>query len=753
MKTGKSVPLLVSLALLSGAGCGSDGGPVVSGSDVFVGQDAVTDEGTVVLPDPGGEDAGPVDVPSKPDLFETQDVFDVPVPGDHGDVQIPEVGPDATDQGPGDMPGDPGEDVTMEDTADETVEDIPPEDVDVPPPGPQPCDPCLDDTDCEGIGLCMDLGMSLYVCGVHCGPNQQCPSGYLCEVAATSEGPSAAQCIPPNSCPCNDTLEGETYACSKTNLQGTCEGVETCVNGTWMDCDAPEPMEEACNDKDDDCDGETNEGFGTITCGLGICKHTVDACDANGDVVCDPMEGALQVDLPDGNGEDSDCDGIDGTETLSVFVASTTGLDSNPGTKTLPVKTLTAGILVAVKDGKRDVLVSEGLYQETPEFVGGVNVHGGYRVYEGWKRYKTSKADIFGGDVAARAIDIVQPTVVSRLRIKAQNGTEPGQHSLGLWVMNSTDALVFENCEIRAGYASNGDPGVSAEVAKVGGVGGKGGNGCEHKNNSVICGECGQPEKGAGGVGPCGGTGGNGGSPGYKNGAGATGQVGCCTTDGGAGGSSKGDGKKGQDGAGGLPGSDGSGGDWSLNVTQAGIEGSHGTAGTAGSDGNGGGGGGGGGGGPGICPDYGGGGGGGGGGGCGGSGGEGGQAGGSSVAVALWNSTVQFTDCWLRTDGAGEGGNGGSGSTGGSGGAGGLGGASHDGSGSGGSGGAGGSGGNGGHGSGGSGGSDVGILCGGAGKPELKGCTFDLGLGGLGGAGPGVSGKDGVVVETLGCDN
>jgi hypothetical protein len=63
---------------------------------------------------------------------------------------------------------------------------------------------------------------------------------------------------------------------------------------------------EICNAIDDDCDGETDEGLGSVACGKGVCFHTINKC-SNGVVVeCDPMAGA-QDELCDG--ADNDCDG------------------------------------------------------------------------------------------------------------------------------------------------------------------------------------------------------------------------------------------------------------------------------------------------------------------------------------------------------------------------------------------------------------------------------------------------------------
>jgi hypothetical protein len=65
----------------------------------------------------------------------------------------------------------------------------------------------------------------------------------------------------------DDDCDGQTddmpeplEPCVATNLFGTCQGEEQCVDGETV-CDAQEPAPETCNDLDDDCNGETDEGL------------------------------------------------------------------------------------------------------------------------------------------------------------------------------------------------------------------------------------------------------------------------------------------------------------------------------------------------------------------------------------------------------------------------------------------------------------------------------------------------------------
>jgi len=73
-----------------------------------------------------------------------------------------------------------------------------------------------------------------------------------------------------------------------------------------FDSDVYPGAEETCNEVDDDCDGEVDEGFGVTGCGKGACEHEVDNCQAGELVVCNPFEGSEPESC---DGIDNDCDG------------------------------------------------------------------------------------------------------------------------------------------------------------------------------------------------------------------------------------------------------------------------------------------------------------------------------------------------------------------------------------------------------------------------------------------------------------
>ena len=54
-------------------------------------------------------------------------------------------------------------------------------------------------------------------------------------------------------------------------------------------------MAEICNGFDDNCDGSSDEGFGTISCGIGACYTEIDECIEGVPQVCVPLDPGVEV--------------------------------------------------------------------------------------------------------------------------------------------------------------------------------------------------------------------------------------------------------------------------------------------------------------------------------------------------------------------------------------------------------------------------------------------------------------------------
>ena len=221
------------------------------------------------------------------------------------------------------------------------------------------CQVCETDFDCSG-SKCVEFD-NVMRCAMPCAAQEDCGAEEAC---ANYDG-KGDLCQPATgSCECNAAAEGAHRDCSIGNMAGTCVGQEVCDSAVgWSACDAQEPAAETCNAVDDNCDGQTDEGFpnydddaqadcvdsdddndgdmdatdcqplnaavyhsaaetcngkddnctggideelGTTTCGLGPCNHTVDNCLAGIEQTCDPFEGAISEKC---DGLDNDCDG------------------------------------------------------------------------------------------------------------------------------------------------------------------------------------------------------------------------------------------------------------------------------------------------------------------------------------------------------------------------------------------------------------------------------------------------------------
>ncbi len=472
-----------------------------------------------------------------------------------------------------------------------------------------------------------------------------------------------------------------TRTCVSSNCSFTC-------NGTFVDCNGLPA---------DGCEVQANSfpfnssncgGCGIVcslpnalgVCSASLCQSTVASCNAgfvdlnaNGADGCEYACTATGADLPDDAFVDANCDGIDGDASAAVFV-SPVGSNANPGTRVLPMLTMSAALSLASTSGKSQVYVDQGLYLGTVQLVNGISVYGGYSSAGGWSRSAANISEIRGTTPSGSALfgvvgdGITSSTTLDRLKITTSNAPGVGVSTYALHC-TSCPFVVVKNCTLAAGNGSAGSPG-SGGTTGANGTGGSGGaNGSCDTNVSA--------PGGGGGTSTCSRTGGAGGAGSYANVNGLGGQLGVGGSGGGNGGAWGDPGAAGQTGvigAVGGAGTNGPGG--SSGSIDAGLwVGSDGVSGTTGNPGNGGGGGGGGGGQScTLCTKgTGNGGGGGGAGGCGGIAGVGGTAGGGSFG-AFFRNTTGFTILNSNIQ-SGSGGAGGSGAAGGSGGTGGVGGA------------------------------------------------------------------------------
>ena len=170
-------------------------------------------------------------------------------------------------------------------------------------PAAETCDGL--DNDCDGE-TDEDLGTTQCGVGECVHTSDDCVGGEP-QDCDPLEGMSAETCDGlDNDCDgdIDEDFSGETVSCGV----GVCfHSVAACEMGMEPLCDPLQGQAaEICDTLDNDCDGETDEGFGTTICGLGICEHEVPDCDGGFATMCDPFEGQ-EDEVCDGF--DNDCDG------------------------------------------------------------------------------------------------------------------------------------------------------------------------------------------------------------------------------------------------------------------------------------------------------------------------------------------------------------------------------------------------------------------------------------------------------------
>ncbi|MEY3012743.1 MAG: hypothetical protein RIT45_1478 [Pseudomonadota bacterium] len=372
------------------------------------------------------------------------------------------------------------------------------------------CHPCKGDIDCSG-GRCVEQGGEKF-CAPSCGAGlPECPGSHSCDSVTPTEGEAAQTlCMPKSgSCNCSAASVGVVRACAQSAGPLTCYGVEICEASGWSGCQL---QAEVCDGKDNDCNGQVDEGFvdakGAYTtakacgacgndCSFQSFPNATPVCDATGtpakcamqcdagtyDVDDNPKTGCECVfdgntDLPDG--KDHNCDGIDGEKNNGVFVAKT-GKKGAAGSFEAPVASVQDGIDLAKQLGKRDVYVATGVYDESIVLTAGVSVYGGYSAnfaFHDADAYETVLVAADPTAVAPGAVNAVgitgKTTIVDGLVVYAANVKATGASTYGLYLRDCDGALQISDSRVIAGDAGNGesgDPGSNGSSGTAGSPG------------------------------------------------------------------------------------------------------------------------------------------------------------------------------------------------------------------------------------------------------------------------------------------
>ncbi len=511
---------------------------------------------------------------------------------------------------------------------------------------------CQVDLDCgAGDHLCATVAAEDY-CLQDCSLGQACPEFYTCKDMTSIEGTAGRQCWPDSeSCVCDSSVDYTTNP----------DHCGFCGNACAYDHAARACVESKC------VMGECDEGW------VDLNLNPLDGCEYE----CIKTS---EVDVPDPDGVDANCDGIDGEWALAVLVDGDDPEafdDGNTwGDVNSPFESVGAAIAFARSVSKPHVYVSRGTYNEQVRLQDGLSLYGGYNADLGWKRNLQTNKTILQWDgvsdgqvIGVLAISIASPTTFDGFSVLAGSNPAKGGSSFGLYLFHTSQFLSVTHNRIVAGNGGDGQDGPVGEDGLAGENGAGGNNACEYGAGflAICSSSCSEPVVGSGGFGYCENAGGSGGTSGEHDEGGGMGANAAGGAKGGAFGGKGQPGQGGEGGQSGVNGQPGRGGFANGYIDDSGFwrayDGEDGANGTKGWGGGGGGGGGG------DtsgfldieCYEYGASGGGGGAGGCPGTAGKKGTGGGGSFGVFVVDGQVTLTDNEISYRNGGRGGAGGKG--------------------------------------------------------------------------------------------
>jgi hypothetical protein len=180
---------------------------------------------------------------------------------------------------------------------------------------------------------------------------------------------------------------------------------------------------------------------------------------------CDAQDGSMNdagYDAPPPPGCDLTMDPRDSpacvADSVGIFV-SPTGLDSNPGTKELPMLTVAGGI--GRTGALKRVYVCAGTYPEDLALDAthdGVSIYGGF-LCQTWG-YQASQQPVIGkSNNSAKISGLTMPVFIEDLAINAADGMNPGDSSVAVLVASCSATVTFARVSLTAGVGQDGAPG------------------------------------------------------------------------------------------------------------------------------------------------------------------------------------------------------------------------------------------------------------------------------------------------------
>lgn len=176
--------------------------------------------------------------------------------------------------------------------------------------------------------LLSSLGVQTYVIGFGSGVDSNCLNN-MATAGGTARSGSRKYYQADNSSELNSAMSSIANAASQevcNNLDDDCDGqideglsrscrtncgtgTEVCSRGSWVNCTARQPTAEKCNGLDDDCNGQVDENWSST---LGRpCTVGTGNCQRSGQYICHPNGTTVTCSATPGGGTAERCNGID----------------------------------------------------------------------------------------------------------------------------------------------------------------------------------------------------------------------------------------------------------------------------------------------------------------------------------------------------------------------------------------------------------------------------------------------------------
>jgi len=345
--------------------------------------------------------------------------------------------------------------------------------------------PGLGDLCTDGVGACQNYG------SVRCNA-----AGSGTECSATAGSPTTELCnLIDDDCDTNTDENFPTLGNGCSVGLGVCQRFGTVVcngSGSSTQCSATPGSPtgaETCNYQDDNCNGQTDEGFKNVSTGLYDQDTTCGSCENDCTVLyngpnafgsCTVMFGTAQCEMGcDAGYYDLNGSTLDGCEfqldTTSIYVSTSdptavnnTSCGLGPSaTGGHPCKTIAYSFGRAAATGRPNLIIADGTYSEAVTLVNGVNLYGGYRA-DTWERHLVSTATVIDGistsgnhDRTVIASGITSPTIFEGFVVRGSFNAKVSGNSYAIYVSGSSDNLTVRRNVIFAGRGGPGAGGPS----------------------------------------------------------------------------------------------------------------------------------------------------------------------------------------------------------------------------------------------------------------------------------------------------